>query len=74
MINVNDLVFMAGDFNSFRGDYGFSTRNDERWLLGFSEENNLLVYYANFRKTASHLITYQPGGYTNQIDHILTRK
>eukprot|EP00106_Octopus_bimaculoides_P015162 XP_014782604.1 PREDICTED: uncharacterized protein LOC106878033 [Octopus bimaculoides] len=65
MTNDRGFIVVAGDFNGhvgqhshgFHGVYG-------SYGIGTN---------ANFRKAASHLISYQSGGNISQVNYILTR-
>ena len=85
LTNDNDLIFMDGDFNGYvgqyhdgfhgvHGGYCYGSRNEEgSRLLVFCDANDLTICNTNFKKPSSHLITYQSGEHTSQIDYILTR-
>lgn len=50
-------------------------KNKERTkLLEFCNANGLMIGNTNFRKLASHLITYLFGGNISQVDYLLTRQ
>ena len=83
--NDGNLLIMAGDFNGHvgqhhdgysgvHGGHGYGTRNEEgSRLLEFCDATDLTICNTHFKKPASHLINYQSGENTSQIDYILTR-
>ena len=73
--NFNGHVGQHHDgYSGVHGGYGYGTRNEEgSRLLEFCDAIDLTICNTNFRKPASHLITYQSGENRSQIDYILTR-
>ena len=78
-----ETLLICGDFNSYigkaalgykgvHGGYGFCKRNiDGEKTLGFAVAKNLVVKSSKFVKKENHLITYQSGGCSSQVDFIL---
>ena len=79
-------VLICGDFNGHigasaagyeevHGGLVFGKKNaDGERVLEFSVANNLLVANSWFKKKSEHLVTYQSGLYSTQIDYMLCRK
>ncbi|EDO45072.1 predicted protein, partial [Nematostella vectensis] len=66
---------MAGGYEGVHGGYGYGERNPEGVrLLDFAVANELVITNSMFQKRSSHLVTYQSGGASTQVDYILTRK
>lgn len=64
----------AAGYESVHGGNGWGTRNAEgERVLEFAVSCDLVVGNTCFKKRASHLITYQSGGASTQIDYILLR-
>ncbi|XP_029653318.1 uncharacterized protein LOC115226458 [Octopus sinensis] len=69
LMNVRDLLFVAGDFSAHvgqhpggfhgvHGGYRFGTHNEEGIkLLEFYDANELMICNTNFKKLTSHLFT-----------------
>ena len=83
LLLIRKTLLICGDFNGLIGKaalgyegihdrYGFGKQNinGER-ILEFAVSNNLVVGNSKFVKKDNHLITYQSGGYSSQIDYIL---
>ena len=65
----------AGGFSEAHGGHGFGTRNAEgERILEFAVANGLRVGNTWFKKSDSHLITYNSGDNSTQLDYILYRK
>ena len=79
-------VLICGDFNrhigasaagyeEVHGGLAFGKRNtDGERVLEFSVANNLVVANSWFKKKSKHLVTYQSGLYSTQIDYMLCRR
>ena len=79
-------VLICGDFNGHigaraagyeevHGGLAFGKRNaDGERVLEFSVANNLVVANSWFKKRSEHLVTYQSGLYSPQIDYMLCRR
>ncbi|EDO29120.1 predicted protein, partial [Nematostella vectensis] len=66
---------MAGGYEGVHGGYGYGERNPEGVRqLDFAVANELVITNSMFQKKSSHLVTYQSGGASTQVDYILTRK
>lgn len=60
------------DFEGVHGGFGFGSRNREgRELLEFASTHNLVFVNTFFSKQTRHLITYNSGIRSSQIDYIL---
>ena len=83
LLLIRKTLLICGDFNGLigkaalgyegiHGRYGFGKQNinGER-MLEFAVSNNLVVGNSKFVKKDNHLITYQSGGYSSQINYIL---
>ena len=82
-IDDSKMLLICGDFNShtgkaalgyegIHGGYGFGKCNmDGERILEFAVANNLVVGNSKFVKKDNHLITYQSGGCSSQVDYIL---
>lgn len=76
-ILMGDLNGHIGNANStyidFHGGYGYGTLNKEgEQILDFASRHNLSIVNTLFKKKDSHLITYNSGGRSSQIDFVLT--
>lgn len=86
MANDHDFIFMVSNFNGhvgwhsnvlhgMHGGHGFCSWNEEGTrLLEFCDINDLIIWNANFRKSAIHLVTCKFGGHASQIVYVLTKK
>ncbi|XP_014670792.1 PREDICTED: uncharacterized protein LOC106811605 [Priapulus caudatus] len=84
-VPASELLVPCGDWNGhvgrdgtgFRevhGGYGLGVRNVEgERILEFAVANDLVVGNTCFKKRECHLVTYQSGGISTQIDYILFR-
>ena len=84
--NDDDLLVLGGDLNGhigckangfegIHGGHGFGERNLEgERILEFGEATEMLVANSFFRKRDSHLITYQSGSATTQVDYIMVKQ
>ena len=82
----NEIVIPCGDWNGHvgkvsagyegvHGGHGYGTRNDDGdRILDFAVANDFVIGNTFFEKRNSHLITYQSGPSSTQIDFILLRK
>ena len=82
----SECLFVCGDFNGHigressaydgvHGGFGYGKRNIEgERILEFSTANDFVICNSFFHKRYSHLVTYQSGGASTQVDYILTRK
>ncbi|XP_060771234.1 uncharacterized protein slc22a21 isoform X2 [Neoarius graeffei] len=85
-IAESETLFLCGDFNGHigcksegyegvHGGFGYGERNPEGVrILDFAVANDLVINNSLFQKRASHLITYQSGVSSTQVDYILTRR
>ena len=65
----------ANGYEGIHGGHGYGIRNKEgENILEFAVAHNLVVGNSCFTKKDSHLITYQSGGNSSQIDYVLVRK
>lgn len=79
-------MLLCGDFNGHIGEksagyegihvsFGYSDCNPEGdRLLEFSMANYLAICNSFFKKKVNHLITYQSGGSSSQVDYILVKR
>ena len=66
---------VADGFDGVHGGHGWGMRNPEgERVLEFAMSCELVVANTCFMKRDNHLITYQSGGASTQIDYILLRK
>ena len=66
---------LANGYEGVHGGYGYGLRNKEgEHILEFAAAHNLVVGKSYFTNKESHLITYQSGGISSQIDYILARR
>ncbi|EDO34761.1 predicted protein, partial [Nematostella vectensis] len=82
----SELLFVCGDFNGHigskasaydgvHGGFGYGERNIEgERILEFSIANNFVICNSFFQKRKSHLVTYESGGASTQVDYILSQK
>ena len=85
-IAENETLLTCCDFNGHIGKaalgyegihdgYGFGKRNiDGERILEFAVENNLVAGNLKFMKTDNHLISYQSGGCSSQVDYNLLQR
>ena len=85
-IPCTDVLFCIGDWNghvgaaacgyeNVHGGHGYGERNTEgERILEFATANDLLVGNTRFIKRETHLITYQSGDLSTQVDYVLYRK
>ena len=78
-----DVLFIIGDLNAKVGNqeipgvigkFGLGVQNEAgQWLIGFSQENTLVVANTLFRQQKKRLYTWTSpdGQHQNQIDYIL---
>ena len=65
----------ANGYEGIHGGHGYEIQNKEgENILEFAVAHNLVVGNSCFTKKDSHLITYQSGGNSSQIDYVLVRK
>ena len=66
---------VANRYEGVHGGHGYGLRNTEgERILEFAVAHDLVVGNTHFHKKEDHLITYQSGGNSSQIDYILVRK
>ena len=82
-IDDSEKLLICGDFNGhfgraalgyegIHGGHGFGKCNiDGERILEFAVANNLVVGNSNIVKKDNHLMTYQSGGCSSQVDYIL---
>ena len=85
-VSAAETLVICGDFNGHLGKvangyegvyggHGYGLRNTEgERILEFAVAHDLVVGNTHFHKKENHLITYQLGGSSSQIDYILVRK
>jgi len=85
-VPIREKLFIGGDLNgqvgtanigfeAVHGGFGFGSRNQEgEEVLNFALAFDLLIANTFFRKRESHLVTFNSGQHTSQIDFILTRR
>ena len=85
-INIQETLLVCGDFNNHignapdgfegvHGGYGYGQRNPEGdRVLEFATAHNLVIGNSIFTKPKKHLVTYNSGEHSSQIDYILLRK
>ena len=85
-VSASEVLVPCGDFNGHigksaagyegvHGGHGFGKRNTEgERVLEFAISNDLVVGNSHFVKIDNHLITYQSGGCSSQVDYILFKK
>ena len=85
-VSAAETLVTCGDFNGHvgkvangyegvHGGHGYGLRNTKgEHILEFAVAHDLVVGNTHFHKKENHLITYQLGGNSNQIDYILVRK
>ena len=65
----------AASYGEVHGSLAFGKRNaDGEKVLEFSFANNLVVANSWFKKRSEHLVKYQSGLYSTQIDYMLCRR
>ena len=65
----------ANGYEGIHGGHGYGIRNKEgENILEFAVAHNLFIGNSCFTKKDSHLIMYQSGGNSSQIDYVLVRK
>ncbi|XP_014679155.1 PREDICTED: craniofacial development protein 2-like [Priapulus caudatus] len=74
-VGLSDVKDQDGTgFREVHGGYGLGVRNVEgERILEFAVVNDLVVGNTCFKKHECHLVTYQSGGISTQIDYILFR-
>ena len=84
-VPINEKLFIGGDLNGHvgttregfekvHGGFGYGNRNQEgEEILNFAIAYDLMLANTFFRKRHSHLVTYNSGQHSSQIDFILTR-
>jgi hypothetical protein len=66
---------VRGGFERVHGDFGYGEQNQEgEEILKFAISYDLMVANTFFRKKKSHLITFNSGQHSSQIDFVLTRR
>ena len=66
---------LANGYEGVHGGYGYGLiYNDGENILKFSVANNLVAGNSYFNWEDNHLITYQSGGISSQLDYIFIRK
>jgi hypothetical protein len=66
---------VRGEFERVHRGFGYGEQNQEgENILNFAIVYNLMVANTFFRKKKSHLITFNSGQHSNQIDFVLTRR
>jgi hypothetical protein len=66
---------MNAGFERVHGGFGYGARNQEgEDVLNFALAYDLLIASTLFRKRESHLVTFQSGQHSSQIDFILARR
>lgn len=85
-VPASEQLFICGDWNGhigteragyedIHGGHAIGGRNDEgERLLEFAMANDLVIGNSVFKKRPRHLVTYQSGDVTTQIDYILYRR
>jgi hypothetical protein len=85
-VSISEKLFIGGDLNGhigiFRGGFervhegfGYGEQNQEgEDILNFAIAYDLMIANTFFRMEKSHLITFNSGQYSSQIDFILTRR
>ena len=85
-VPASEQLFICGDWNGhigtdragyeeIHGGHAVGRRNDEgERLLEFAMANDLVVGNSVFEKRPKHLVTYQSGEVTTQIDYLLYRR
>nr|GFC68788.1 cleavage/polyadenylation specificity factor, 25kDa subunit [Tanacetum cinerariifolium] len=76
----NQRLIIGGDLNGHigadgyagvHGGFGYGVRNDEgRAILEFATAHDLVVANSFFKKSDTHLITFQSAGHNTQIDFV----
>ncbi|GKE82248.1 craniofacial development protein 2-like protein [Tanacetum coccineum] len=65
----------ADEYTGVREGYRFGSRNQEgRAILEFATTHDLVVANSFFKKSDTHLITFQTGGHNTQIDYLMVRR
>ncbi|PWA71038.1 hypothetical protein CTI12_AA283600 [Artemisia annua] len=63
------------EYAGVHGGFGYGVRNDEGCsILEFATAHNLVVANSFFKKRDVHIITFQSGGHSTQIDYLLMRR
>ncbi|GJX91663.1 craniofacial development protein 2-like protein [Tanacetum coccineum] len=63
------------EYAGVHAGYGYGARNEEgRTILEFVTIHSLVVANSFFKKSDTHLITYQSGGRNTQIDYLLVHR
>ena len=65
----------AAGFEEVHGGFGYGERNEEGGrILDFAVAHDLIIGNTWFKKRLNHLITYESGDHSTQIDFILFRR
>jgi hypothetical protein len=85
-VPIKEKLFIGGDLNGHvgvtnagyeraHGGFGYGGRNqDGEDVLNFALAYDLLIANTLFRKRESHLVTFQSGQHSSQIDFIVARR
>jgi hypothetical protein len=85
-VSNSEKLFIGGDFNDHvgtakggfemvHGGFEYDEQNPEgEKILNFAITYDLIVANTFFRKKKSHLITFNSGQHSSQIDFVLTRR
>ena len=85
-IPLNEVLIPGGDWNGHvgstadgfdevHGGFGYGERNEEGGrLLDFAVAHDLVIGNTWFKKRLNHLITYESGDHSTQVDYILFRR
>jgi hypothetical protein len=69
------LAWIEGGFERVHEGFGYGEQNQEgEDILNFVIAYDLMVANTFFRKKNSHLITFNSGQHSSQIDFVLTRR
>jgi hypothetical protein len=86
IVPIREKLFIGGDLNGHvgvtnagfeqvNGGFGYGGRNQEgEDVLNFVLAYDLLIANTLFSKRESHLVTFQSGQHSSQIDFILARR
>jgi hypothetical protein len=84
-VPIREKLFIGGDLDGhvgatnagierLHGGFGYGGRNQEgEDVLNFILVYDLLIASTLFRKRESHLVTFQSGQHSSQIDFVLAR-
>ncbi|GJV90503.1 craniofacial development protein 2-like protein, partial [Tanacetum coccineum] len=65
----------ADEYTGVHEGYGFGSRNEEgRAILDFATAHDLVVANSFFKKSDTHLITFQSWGHNTQIDYLMVHR